>query len=695
MTQQVRWSRIEALFHTALKRPERDSKAWLENDAVEYVDGERLDAYCDSRRLSIEHRLQLFHRICEAVDYGHRNQIVHRDLKPSNILVTRDGAVKLLNFGKAALTAEDGGAALRSGVAADVFSLGVLLYELLTGAYPFGNPDSLLREIKRAMGEAAPAHLAAGLWPILRKALAHDPAHRYGSVRELLDDLTRYREGQPIEAAPAPRLAAVAHFLQQRRRTILASLVIVMAGVFARSYEAAARAQERIRQANEMYSLIVRQTDDIEARVAHDEPELASQIWSGLRDSVQRLQRDDPGNPGLRLIAAHTYMTLGRFAWFRYSNSLVNPDEALESYRHAVNLFDPAETRAALCRSAAPRIFATDVMIEKGLAFESFREVARVLPAMAFVRRTDPLSWQWPQIADFASYYDMLSDRLGANMRWPPPGDQSPAWYGHLAALHPNRATDAAALQLYEESMAKAGEAAGTVLIRFQLGRLEHQAGMKEQGIRVLRDALQAMLTTGEGGTRNRIARTYLRLGVAAEEDGDLAEADRNLEKAIETVVAPPNPYLKEVLGEALISRARVLAKLGRQAEALASAKRGIELLRANAQRPGAPATALDLAAQRLLTIEPAGARNPERALGFARQAVGQTAGQMPPYLVTLAFAQSAAGRDDEARQTAALAIEAYRRIAEVLAPAFDAVHCPAAESQYREWRDQLTSVRE
>ena len=142
---------------------------------VEYVEGETLDRYSDDRKLGIEARLRLFLQVCQAVDHAHRNLILHRDLKPANVLVTTDGVVKLLDFGTASLLEEGPSVTVtrarmltpryaspeqlrgeRPGVTGDVFSLGVILYELLTGAWPFGDPDSVMSGLRRAAGHAAP-----------------------------------------------------------------------------------------------------------------------------------------------------------------------------------------------------------------------------------------------------------------------------------------------------------------------------------------------------------------------------------------------------------------------------------------------------------------------------------------------------------------------------------------------------------
>ena len=130
---------------------------------TEYVDGQTIDRHCEERKLALDARLRLFLQICAAVDYAHRGLIVHRDLKPGNILVNSEGQVKLLDFGTASLTEGSQNAPTitrlrmmtpryaspeqlrgeRVNISTDVFSLGVILYELLTGAWPFGDPGAI------------------------------------------------------------------------------------------------------------------------------------------------------------------------------------------------------------------------------------------------------------------------------------------------------------------------------------------------------------------------------------------------------------------------------------------------------------------------------------------------------------------------------------------------------------------------
>lgn len=263
---------------------------------MEFVDGMPLEQYCDGRRLGVRERLRLFAQVCDAVSYAHGQFVLHRDLKPSNVLVTNDGRVKVVDFGTAVLLQPDRQATTSMapltpayaspeqltgrpvGPAADQYSLGVVLFELLTGVSPFHDSASLLSAIERAMAgtTTAPPHtvvtdaaatarqtslprlrrlLADDLGTIVTKALAPDPAARYASVRHLADDLARWDEGAPIEARPPSWTYRTSRFVRRHWAAVgvAATLAVSLAGATAVSAQQARIARvesDKARQLN-------------------------------------------------------------------------------------------------------------------------------------------------------------------------------------------------------------------------------------------------------------------------------------------------------------------------------------------------------------------------------------------------------------------------------------------------------------
>jgi serine/threonine protein kinase len=260
---------------------------------TEYVEGQPLDRYSDSRKLDVDARLSLFLQVLEAVDYAHRNLIVHRDLKPGNILVDTEGTVKLLDFGTASLIARPSDITLtrvrmltpryaspeqlkgeRLNIATDIYSLGVVLYELLCGGWPFGDPNSVLSELNRATGDVVPTPpatvlteeaassrsasyqnlrglLNGDLSTILLKMLENEPTRRYGSVRQVADDIERYRDGRPILARPQTAWYATRKFVSRHWLAVSAACAAVQAlnGLTIFSLHEAAQAREQAARA--------------------------------------------------------------------------------------------------------------------------------------------------------------------------------------------------------------------------------------------------------------------------------------------------------------------------------------------------------------------------------------------------------------------------------------------------------------
>jgi eukaryotic-like serine/threonine-protein kinase len=249
---------------------------------MELVHGRPITEYCDERELPVPARLRLFAAACDAVQYAHQNLVVHRDLKPSNILVTAEGAPKLLDFGIAKLLdpAADGGGAQaltrtqmrvmtpeyaspeqargeRVTTASDVYSLGVLLYELLTGRRPLRFANASPSEIERRLRDEEPPRpstavgqrrLAGDLDTIALKALQKDPARRYTSPLALAEDVRRHLDGRPVLARPDSVRYRAAKFVRRHRAGVAAGaavVVLVLAFAVTMAVQAARLARER------------------------------------------------------------------------------------------------------------------------------------------------------------------------------------------------------------------------------------------------------------------------------------------------------------------------------------------------------------------------------------------------------------------------------------------------------------------
>lgn len=247
---------------------------------MEYIEGQAIDEYCRERALSIEQRLRLFTQVCEAVQYAHQHLIVHRDIKASNILVTTDGKPKLLDFGIAKLLdGAEGPAAANLTIgdarlltprnaspeqvrgspittASDIYSLGVLLYELLTGQQPYKLTSITPLELERAICQKDPEppssferRLAGDLDNIVMTAMRKEPERRYATARQLADDIERHLDHRPITARADTWSYRTRKFLQRHAWGAATAVAVVLTIAGLVTFYTLQLAQERDRLA--------------------------------------------------------------------------------------------------------------------------------------------------------------------------------------------------------------------------------------------------------------------------------------------------------------------------------------------------------------------------------------------------------------------------------------------------------------
>ena len=376
----------------------KDGRPFL---VMEYIDGLSLDQYLTANTLPAKAKLAMFRKICDGVSCAHRNLVVHRDLKPSNILVTAAGEPKLLDFGIAKLT--DGQARTETGYGAmtpryaspeqvanapvatssDIYSLGVVLYEMLTGVSPYAADSAL--QLTQAISTAAPVAMRGvdrDLETIVQMALRKEPARRYASVDQFSADVQRYLDGFPV-MAQADTLPYRARKFVGRNKVPVAATVLVTVALVAGIVSTTREARIANQRFNDVRKLANAYLFEIHDAIGASGPTAARQLVARrAQEYLDTLSREKTNDPGLLKELAAAYEKLADVQGRREQGNIGDPRSAQANYRKALALREQLY-------SASPRDVSTAMELAHTLLLTGNDELAqrKLASAETYARR--------------------------------------------------------------------------------------------------------------------------------------------------------------------------------------------------------------------------------------------------------------------------------------------------------------------
>ncbi len=578
---------------------------------MEFVNGPAIDRYCRDRELTLDSRLRLFRVLCDAVHYAHQRGVVHRDLKPGNIIVRDDGTPKVLDFGIAKMLDADPAQALTHSPlagpltpnyaspeqvrglpvtsASDVYSLGVMLYELVSDVRPYDATNASLDRVMDLVVHTEPSRPSAAsgrralrgdVDAIVMKALRKDPAERYSSAAELGADIGRFLAREPI-LARAPSAGYLLRRLAARNRSLVVVSALALAGILATTGVALwqwrvarqeqRRAEQGFRDTRRLANALMFKIHDAVAPLAGSTPVRRAIVDEAL-SYLERLEREaGDGDDTLRLELAGAYRQIGGILGDPQRPNLGDRDGALRQYERARAILTPLvagddvpyDTVREFTRVSTPlgtiyelrgeseraRAIAKSAVV----AAESYRarhpEERRALDMLAAARFTD--AWLTPVSERAAQWRETLAD------------------YEQLLALEPQSPNAQRNVALVEKYLA--------------------EFLPTDEAERHYRRAVQLDEARVDGAPDNRQAQLDAAISVAGlgrvlEKRERLDEALRMFERsvAIRRSVAGSDPAdvrAQDRLGVALSDLARVQFARGRTADARQSAQDSIRVL--------------------------------------------------------------------------------------------------------------------
>jgi tetratricopeptide (TPR) repeat protein len=580
---------------------------------MEYVDGAPINQYSDSRALGAKERLRIFQTVCESVQYAHQHLVVHRDIKPANILISADGVPKLLDFGVAkildpwraglaeathsllnpmtpAYASPEQARGEKLTTASDIYSLGVVLYELLTGlaAQPVAGksleeairiiteteppkPTTAIRNKTGADNLARTLELSADVDAIVAKAMRKDPQHRYSSARELSSDISRHLEGMPVLAHRGSLRYVAGKFAARHTAGVLAAIVgLILAisgfGLVVRQNHIAEReralAQRRFDDVRSLAKSLMFEVHDSIKDLPGATP-ARKLLVTRASQYLDSLSREAGNDVGLQRELAAAYERLGDVQGNPELSNLGDPVAALTSYGKAARL---RETVLMLQpRDSALKLDLSGTYLKIGICKDTSSDLsgalislqrARIMAEESGVDRQDP------------SFVDALAAAHWAIARVTrEQGDLPAALEGYRTAValrESARVTDPAKQTEFRIRIAASEREIAEVLRQQKL-----YAAAVETAARSLASLESASEKDPDNSTLRRwVGAGYDQLGTCLEDAGKLDEALDNFRRGREIfyktmVKDPTDTDASRVTGFMDLEVGRVLVKKG------------------------------------------------------------------------------------------------------------------------------------
>ncbi|MBV9484066.1 MAG: protein kinase [Acidobacteria bacterium] len=577
------------------------TKAGLPYFVMEYVEGVRIDQYCDRHRLSIAERIKLFRQVCSAVQYVHQNLIVHRDLKPGNILVTADGVPKLLDFGiakvlKPELFANSADVTRADfqvmtpfyaspeqvrgdpiNVSSDVYSLGVILFEILTSRRPYRlrknsqheiltaicnqepekpstaisrmqsdfdqerNPSETLEslaKVRATIPQKLQRQLRGELDNIVLKTLRKEPQHRYASVEQFSEDLRRYLEGLPVRAYRDTWSYRSSKFIIRHKGVVAAATLVfvsLLAGVLGTAWQASIARERRAeaqRNFNDVRRLATSFLFEIHTAIQDlpgSTPARQLVVQRAL-EYLRRLSQESHNDPGLQRELAEAYLKVGDVQGNPYSSNLGDAAGAAASYTKALAISNsllasnPQDNVARLYLARSYKLLG-QVLPVLGRPTEAAANLRSAADLFERLAKADPNNQDLQN--ELAQCYQVLGDTLGhggmQNL-----GDPSGALAAYQRALAINE-------QLAASHPEDQSARNGIPFLQIRIGDLEHDADHLAISLNYYRQALEA-LADHSNSTKPEdqwlLALAYRKVGVVQDNMGSNSQALKSYLKA-------------------------------------------------------------------------------------------------------------------------------------------------------------------